>query len=78
MGSKLKLADWIIELINENCPGDSFFEIFAGTSIVSAKIAPKMKMVILNDSLDANKVIYEAFYGAGKYDKKKLATYSDI
>jgi adenine-specific DNA-methyltransferase len=76
-GSKLKLADWIIGLINENCTGDSFFEVFAGTSIVSAKIAPQMKTVILNDTLDANNVIYDAFYGIGKYSEKKLSAYKD-
>lgn len=71
-GSKLKLADWIIELINQNCIGDSFFEIFAGTSIISSKIAPQMKSVFLNDTLEANKIIYEAFYGAGNYNLNKL------
>ena len=71
-GSKLKLADWIIDLINKNCEGDTFFEIFAGTSVVSSKIASQMKSVILNDTLESNKIIYEAFYGSGEYNLNKL------
>ena len=30
-GSKYKLADWITALIQENCRGASFCDIFAGT-----------------------------------------------
>jgi len=76
-GSKLKLADWIIELIGEHCAGDSFFEIFAGTSIVSSRIAPKMKHVTLNDTLEANQIIYKAFYVKGKYRLKHLTKLND-
>jgi adenine-specific DNA-methyltransferase len=72
-GSKLKLADWIIELIGEHCVGDSFFEIFAGTSIVSSRIAPNMKNVVLNDTLEANHIIYKAFYVKGKYSLNRLS-----
>ena len=76
-GSKLKLADWIIELVGEHCKGESFFEIFAGTSVVSSRIAPKMKTVILNDTLEANRVVYEAFYGVGDFDFNLLFAYRD-
>ncbi len=76
-GSKLKLADWIIELINSNCKGDSFLEIFAGTSIVSSKIAPQMKRVILNDTLEANNMIYNAFYSKSDFDISKLDIIKD-
>ena len=35
-GSKLKLKDWIKELILENCPDcESFCDIFAGTGVVT-------------------------------------------
>jgi len=71
-GSKLKLADWIIGLIDEHCTGNSFFEIFAGTSVISSKIASKMSKVYLNDTLESNQVIYQAFYGKGKYQLSKL------
>ncbi|MDR0920153.1 MAG: DNA adenine methylase [Oscillospiraceae bacterium] len=71
-GSKLKLSEWIIELIKENCVGNTFFEIFAGTSVVSSKIAPFMDTVILNDTLEANEVIYNAFYNNTEYNSEKL------
>jgi adenine-specific DNA-methyltransferase len=74
-GSKLKLADWIIELISEHCIGDSSFEIFAGTSVISSKIAPLMKKIILNDTLEANEIIYRAFYEKGVFSQKKLEKY---
>ncbi|MDR2104176.1 MAG: DNA adenine methylase [Deferribacteraceae bacterium] len=65
-GSKFKLADWITRLIKEYCVGESFFEIFAGTSVVSLQLAPQMKSIILNDTLEANRIIYEAFYSKGE------------
>ena len=34
-GSKYKLSDWIVGLINENCNGTSFCDLFAGTGIIS-------------------------------------------
>jgi len=75
VGSKQKLAGWIIEAIMANCKGNSFFEVFAGTSIVSSKMAEQMKCVIMNDTLQSNKIIYEAFYGAGNSSKIKLNNY---
>mgnify|MGYP002939670702 CR=1 FL=1 len=37
-GSKYKLLDWIEKLILENCEGDSFFDVFAGTGVVLSLI----------------------------------------
>ncbi len=76
-GSKLKLADWILESINENCQGSSFFDVFAGTSVIAAKIAPQMKRVILNDTLESNGVIYNAFYATGEYSQERLNQYKE-
>jgi len=73
-GSKYKLADWIIELVNKHCVGDTFFEIFAGTSVVTSLIAPQMNKVILNDTLESSRIIYNAFYSKGEFDSSKLAT----
>ena len=77
VGSKQKLADWIIEAINTNCKGSSFFEVFAGTSVVSFMLATQMKRLVINDTLQANNVIYEAFYGKGKKSQKKLNDYKE-
>ena len=74
-GSKYKLADWIVELIKENCTGDSFCDIFAGTSVVATKMLPNVKKLHLNDLLYSNELIYKAFYSKDKYSEKKLAKY---
>jgi len=71
-GSKYKLSDWIVELIDKNCTGNSFCDIFAGTSIISYKMLKKVKHLILNDFLFSNNTIYKAFYGKGIYDLSKL------
>ena len=34
-GSKYKLMPWIKELIEENCEGTTFFDVFAGTGSVT-------------------------------------------
>jgi hypothetical protein len=74
VGSKQKLADWIVQTINTNCQGDSFFEVFAGTSIISSQMAAQMERVVLNDTLQSNRVIYEAFYGKGSRSQKNSMT----
>lgn len=71
-GSKYKLADWICELIKNNCTGDSFCELFAGTAIISSQMLPIMKKIYINDFLYSNKVIYEAFFSKDAYDYKRL------
>ena len=48
-GSKYKIADWIIELILDNCSGNSFCDIFAGTGIISKKILDYMSTIYIND-----------------------------
>lgn len=35
IGSKADLSDWIIDLIQKNCIGSTFADIFAGTAIIS-------------------------------------------
>ena len=50
-GSKYKLSSWISELIAENCKGNSFCDIFAGTGIISYSMLEKMKKIYINDFL---------------------------
>ncbi len=71
-GSKAKLVNWIMPLIQKNCQGEIFADIFAGTGVVAAAAANKFKEVIINDFLHSNFVIYQAAFGKGKYDEKKL------
>ena len=50
-GSKYKLSSWISKLIEENCEGGSFCDIFAGTGIISYTMLNKMKKIYINDFL---------------------------
>ena len=74
-GSKYKLSSWISELIAENCHGNSFCDIFAGTGIVSYTMLDRMKKIYINDFLYSNEVIYKAFFDAAPYDKNKISEY---
>lgn len=75
-GSKFKLADWIANLIDENCKGVSFCDIFAGTGIISYKMLGKFKEIIINDFLFSNEIIYRAFFENKTFDIKKLTEIS--
>ena len=74
-GSKYKLLDWIEELMVENCDGDIFFDVFAGTGVVSNHIKDRFKRVIMNDFLFSNEVIYKAFFGKEPFEQAKLERY---
>lgn len=72
IGSKHKLIEWIFSIINKECQGNSFMDIFAGTGVVSAVAAKHFKKVVLNDFLYSNYAIYQAFFGNGTWNKNKI------
>ena len=75
-GSKLKLKDWIKDLIVKNCPNcTSFCDIFAGTGVVTDTLINEYDSFILNDFLFSNEIIYKAFYKNESYNLKKLLTF---
>jgi adenine-specific DNA-methyltransferase len=76
-GSKYKLLDWIENLILENCEGEIFIDVFAGTGVVSDRMKKHFSRMIMNDFLYSNEVIYRAFFGAGNYDPKMLEDYQE-
>lgn len=71
-GSKYKLADWIVSLIKENCIGDSFCDIFAGTGIMSYSMLNRVDSLFINDFLYSNEIIYKAFFENAPYNKTRL------
>ena len=72
-GSKLKIKEWIKDLIKTNCPNaKSFCDIFAGTAIISDEMLNEYNTFILNDILYSNEVIYKAFYSNESFDMEKL------
>ncbi len=76
-GSKYKLLDWIEELILEHCEGESFFDVFAGTGVVSARMHTHYKRVIMNDFLFSNEIIYKAFFGNDEYNVEIIERYKE-
>ena len=73
IGNKYKLTDWIFSIINKECEGKSFADIFAGTGAVGAVASRYFNKIILNDLLHSNYVIYKAFFEKGAWNKKKTA-----
>ena len=74
-GSKYKLSEWIVDLINNNCTGTSFCELFAGTAIISRKMLPIAKEIYINDFLYSNEIIYNAFFSNEPYSRQKIDDY---
>jgi len=72
IGNKYKLLDWIFSVIDAECAGESFADIFAGTGVVAAAAIPRHREVIVNDFLHSNHVIYDAFFGGGEWSENKL------
>lgn len=73
IGSKAKLTEWIMNLINEETENiGTFLDIFAGTASVSNQAIQKYNHVIINDILYANNVIYNGFFAKGSWHKEKL------
>ena len=71
-GSKYKLANWIVSLINENCCGNSFCDMFAGTGIMAYSMLHSVDSLFINDFLFSNEIIYKAFFENASYDAAKL------
>jgi len=73
IGSKAKLTDWIMSLIDgETKDIKTFIDIFAGTASISNKAISKYDRVIINDILHSNNIIYKGFFEIGKWNKEKL------
>ena len=73
LGSKARLLNFIGEVIDNNCENiTSFFDVFSGTGNVAWKFNNKDTKVIVNDILESNHVIYEAFFGKEEIDDIKL------
>ncbi|MGN0032056.1 MAG: DNA adenine methylase [Candidatus Gastranaerophilaceae bacterium] len=75
IGSKADLSDWIMELIQENCSGDVFADIFAGTAIICKKAAKTYSKLIINDFLYSNNIIYKAFFDNNGWDRESVEQY---
>lgn len=71
-GSKYKLMEWIRTLIVDNCEGEIFFDVFAGTGVVTEYMINDYEKYIINDFLYSNEVIYKGFLLQENYNMDKL------
>jgi len=72
IGNKYKLIDWIFSILNRECEGNSFTDIFAGTGVVAAVASKNFEEIILNDFLYSNYAIYKAFFDNGDWNENKI------
>lgn len=72
IGNKYQLIDWIFSILDKECEGKSFTDIFAGTGVVSAVARKHFEKIILNDFLHSNHAIYKAFFGKGDWSPEKI------
>lgn len=72
IGNKHKLIDWIFSILNKECEGDSFIDIFAGTGVVAAVASKHFNKIILNDFLYSNHTIHKAFFSKGRWNQEKI------
>ena len=72
VGNKNKLMDWISRLIKENCKGDSFFDVFAGTGSVTNYELNNYKTFYINDFLYSNEIVFKGFFSKEKYNKETI------
>lgn len=73
VGSKYKISDKIVDLILENCEGDSFFDVFGGTGIMTEKMMIHANSLIINDFLYSNEIIYNGFFLSNNVNIKRLS-----
>src|SRR3989344_831006 len=72
-GSKKALLNDIYESISTYTKKEVVFaDLFGGTGVVSAFMLEKGMDVIVNDTLRSNYVAYQAWFGKGSFDMRKL------
>ncbi len=78
IGSKAKLIDWIMETIKQGTEDvHTFFDVFAGTGVVTKAALNSFDYVFTNDFLHSNNLIYKAFFGDGDFDEIKIGNFLD-
>lgn len=78
IGSKAKLIEWIMATIkSETADARTFFDVFAGTGVVTKAALSSFDHVITNDFLHSNHAIYQAFFAEGDFDEEKIGAMLD-
>lgn len=66
----------IFSVIPEKYKKGRFFDVFSGTGVVADSAIGIFDEIIVNDLLFSNEIIYQAFFGSGKYSKKRLEEFA--
>ena len=77
IGNKYRLTNWIFSILNKECSGDSFADIFAGTGSVGVTASQYFSKIILNDFLYSNYIIYKTFFKKGLWNQNKIKYFID-
>lgn len=77
IGNKAKLSDWIKNLVLEYTTGHSFFDVFAGTGIITKAFLSEYDKFIINDFLYSNEIIYHAFFSNELINEKVFLPFLD-
>ena len=64
-------------VLNRECSGDSFADVFAGAGAVEAIASQYFNKIILNDFLYSNYIIYKAFLEKGIWNQRKIKYFID-
>ncbi len=79
LGSKAKLISFIHSTIKkENIVFNSFLDLFAGTGSVADSFNDGNHKIILNDILESNRCIFNAFFGNEVIDHVKILGYIKV
>ena len=78
IGSKTKLIDWIMDTVRAETTGvRTFFDVFAGTGVVTKAALRSFDFVFTNDFLHSNNIIYRAFFAEGEFDEIRIGSILD-
>ena len=73
IGNKFKISEWIFDIIKSEVYNKKvFFDVFAGTGIISDFAINHFEEVIINDFLYSNEIIYRGFFEDSNWDEDKL------
>lgn len=73
LGAKSRMLDFIKQTIDENTTDVNVFaDTFGGTGVVASMFRDAGKDIIINDLLDSNFLVYEAFLSNDDFNREKV------
>ena len=73
IGNKAKLLNWIDSVLKDQVKdAEIFFDVFAGSGVVSDYFSSRFKKIVINDFLYSNETIYRAFFEKSDFSQNKV------